>query len=210
MIKTQLVDTKTGNTAHINGEGEVSVVVHPHPPIDEEVHATPFRQYFTADGTTAGSEDLTVDGSTNEVRFWVQAHADHDIYLRTLSSIISDAGAKLNLFGAAAALTNGVLFSHETQETGTSVLHEGLKTNLDMVRLALGSPAIGTGTDAFKADISGGGADSYLPSINLADIFGLPWGLRLRKGTEDKLIITIRDNISTVTQFDIIAYGIQI
>jgi len=210
MIKTQIIDTKTGNTAHINGEGEISVVVHPHPPIDEEIHARPFRQYFTDDGTSTGSEDLRVDGSSTPVEFWIEADPNVDIYLKTLSAIISDNGSTLAQFGAITALTNGVLFSHQSIDGGTVVVHEGLKTNLDMIRLALGNPAVGDGTSAFRADISGSGADSYLPTINLSEIFGLPWGLRLRKGTEDKLIITIRDNIAAIDQFDVIAYGIQI
>jgi len=38
----------------------------------------------------------------------------------------------------------------------------------------------------------------------------LPWGLRLRKGTKDRLVFTVRDNITAIDQFDAIAYGLKL
>lgn len=44
----------------------------------------------------------------------------------------------------------------------------------------------------------------------MSDTFGMPWGIRLRAGTTDKLAFVVRDNISSLDQFDIIAYGIKV
>ena len=48
-----------------------------------------------------------------------------------------------------------------------------------------------------------------MPVLDLRKVFGLSWGLRLRAGTEDKITVTIRDNVSGVDQFDCIAYGFK-
>lgn len=48
MINTQIIDGHgTSNSLKINGEGELSVVVHPHPPHDEEINSFLFRKYFS-------------------------------------------------------------------------------------------------------------------------------------------------------------------
>lgn len=205
MIEVQIVDGHgKGYPVRIGTEGEQYVVVHPHPPKDEVESPDPFRQYFTNNG----SNDMLVDGSTTPVDFAINAVPEHDIYVGTMSVIIADAASTLNKFGNLAELTNGVEIFWETQDRGVVQIHEGLKTNLDFMRLSGGEPAVGTGSDTFKADLSGGGADAYLPMIDIQDIFGLQWGLRLRKGTTDRLVIRIKDNVSTMDQFDCIAYGI--
>ncbi len=209
-VPVNIFDPTTDNHWHINGEGEGSVVVHTHPPVDETVSALPFRQFFTDDGTATGSSDMLVDGSVINVDFSITAQPTVDIYIKTLSVIVADAGARLNLFGAIAELTNGVLFTHNTNESGTLVLHEGITTNLKFVRLGLNNPPIGSGTSAFRADLTGGGADAYMPVIDFKQLFGMPWGLRLRKGSNDTVKFTIRDNVSTIDQFDVVGYGIKI
>lgn len=71
--------------------------------------------------------------------------------------------------------------------------------------------AIGTGVEAYLADVSGGGTEkSYLPNIDMEDIYGFTWGLRLRKGTLDKLIFRINDNLTGLTTFNAIATGTRI
>jgi hypothetical protein len=205
LIRSEIIDgggTKT--SLRIDDEGAIGAVVHPHPPRDEVKSPDPFRQYFTNNG----SNDMLVDGSITPVDFTINASSEYDVYVGTMSVIIADAAATLNKFGNLAALTNGVEIFWETQDKGVVQIHEGLKTNLDFMRLSGGEPAIGTGADSFKADLSGGGADAYLPMIDIQDIFGLQWGLRLRKGTTDKIVVRIKDNVSGMDQFDIIAYGI--
>jgi hypothetical protein len=128
-----------------------------------------------------------------------------------VSVIISDGSAVLNKFGNLNALTNGIEFEHVTNENGSIVIHDSIKTNLDFIRLGLSTPAPGDGTGAFRADVSGASGETYLPVIDFELTFGLQWGLHLRKGTNDKLVFRINDDLSTgIDQFDAIAYGVQI
>ena len=152
---------------------------------------------------------MRVNGSTNSVDFWVESDQLQDIWIKSLSIIISDNGASLDSFGALSALTNGVKIAHITTDEGEAIIADDLKTNLDVVRLCLGTPPIGSGTDAFRADTSGSGADSYIPTLDFEKTFGIQWGLRFRAGRTDKLVFTIRDNVSGVDRFDVIAYGLK-
>ena len=200
----------SGNKLKVNGEGEIPVVIHTHPPIDEQVESFPFSQYFTDDGSSSGDNDMRVDGSTTTVPFYISAKEDKDVWIKTVSVRISDAGAVLNKFGNLAALTNGVSWEYTNNNLGDVTIQDGIKTNLDFLRVGLASAGIG-GTDAFKADLSGAGADTYLPVIDMTQTFGFHWGIRLRKGSKDKLIFRVNDDLSTgMDQFDILAFGVQL
>jgi hypothetical protein len=209
-IKNRIWDAVTGNYLKINGEGEASVVVHPHPPVDETVFAKPFRQFFTDDGSSTGSSDMLVDGSSTSVDFYIEAKPTVDVYIKTISVEIVDGSATLSEFGNLAALTNGIEFCHITNDFGTTVIDEAIKSNWDFIRLAAGNPSFGDGAGAFRANNVVSTFEGYIPVIDMATTFGLPWGLRLRKGTKDRLQFKLRDNVSTMEAFDIIGYGIEI
>jgi len=207
MIKSILVDgVGGGNKAKIDGEGALQTVVHPHPPLDEASTSIPYRERFT-DG--ASVTNMNVDGSSTNVDYYVEASQTHDIYINSLSVRIGDAGSPtLNKFGALSALTNGVEWKWVTNDLGTSILHEGLKTNLEFIRTGHKTHAIGTGTDAYLADVSGGASEkAYLPIIDISEQFGKPWGIRLRKGTTDRMVFVIKDDLTGLINFDCIAYG---
>jgi hypothetical protein len=134
------------------------------------------------------------------------------VYIKYITVEIGDGGAPaLNKFGALSSLTNGVAFYWDTQADPLYELHEGIKTNKEFIRIASDTAGIGTGIEAFLADVSGGGTEkSYLPNMDMTEIYGLPWGLRLRKGTNDKLIFRINDNLTGLTTFNAIATGTRI
>ena len=156
MISFQLSNGFGDNTkAKVGKEGEVSVVVHPHPPRNEDAvigTPTPFRQYFTDDGYSTGSNDMKVDGSSTNQVFFIQAEEEKDIYIGRVSIVIADASATLNKFGNLTALTNGVLFEWNSRDLGSTTIHEALKSNFDFVRLCGGKPAYGDGNGAFRAN----------------------------------------------------------
>jgi hypothetical protein len=61
------------------------------------------------------------------------------------------------------------------------------------------------------ADVSGGGTEkSYLPTIDLAESYGMTWGIRLRKSTTDSVTFRVNDNLTGLTTFNAIAYGIRL
>ena len=208
-VDVHVKDPTNKNRMAIASDGSVSVIIQPHPPIEgEDAHnPRPVRQYMK---NSAGASDMRVNGATTNVEFYIEADDDFDTYIKSVSVVIGDAAALLSKFGALAALTNGVLFTHETIDLGTTIIHDALKTNFNFIRLSLGNPSFGDGVNAFLAGKVAGTSEAYLPVINFTDIFGLPWGLRLRKGTKDRLVFTVRDNITAIDQFDAIAYGLKL
>lgn len=201
-----------GEALKISKEGAIGVVHHQHPYLDEGINSLPFRQYFTTNGSKSGSNVMSVNGSVNFVDFYISAQADYDIFIKYITCEIGDGGAPaLNKFGALPSLTNGVAWYWDTAEEPLYELHEGMKTNKEFIRIASDTGAIGTGTEAYLADTSGGGTEkSYLPNIDTQEIYGFPWGLRLRKATNDRLIFRIRDDLSGLTTFNAIATGTRI
>jgi hypothetical protein len=211
-IKTR-IQGKNGETLNVTDKGEVPVVIPQRPFIGDQISAIPFRQYFTDNGIQSGSNDMMVSGSlATPLDFYIAASEDYDIFIKYITVEIGDGGnPALNKFGALSALTNGVAFYWDTQEEPLYELHEGIKTNKEFIRIASDTGAIGTGIDAYLADVSGGGTEkSYLPNIDVDEIYGLPYGLRLRKGTLDKLIFRINDNLTGLTTFNAIATGTRI
>ena len=76
-----------------------------------------------------------------------------------------------------------------------------IKVNLDLYRMTPQSPQI--------IDLSGGGADAISVFIKLKELFLLPFGVRLKRGTKEKLTWTINDNLTGITSFDIRANGME-
>lgn len=210
-INTNIIG-KSGRAIEVYGEGYTTVAVHQHPPENESKIALPFRQYFTDNGNSLGSNVMTVNGSINNSEFYISANDVYDVYIKYITIEIGDGGSpSLNKFGSLSALNNGVAFYWDTQVQPDYELHEGIKTNKEFVRIGSDTAAIGSGTEAFLADVSGGGTEkSYLPSIDFKEIYGLPWGIRLRKGTLDNLKFVIQDNLTGLSTFNAIATGTRL
>jgi len=206
MLKVSL-ENGDGNVARIDSEGALRVVTDPHPPLEDAILTIPFRVAF-ADIT--GATDMRVDGSVVPVEFCIAAEQERDIFIKTISTVISDQNATLNQFGNIGALANGVLFEHVTLDVGTTIIADDLISNFEFVRLAQGDPAFGDGTAAFRAGNISGNSEGYFPTIDFTRIFGIQWGLRLRKGTRDRLNFTVRDDLTGVDAFNITGYGIRV
>jgi len=212
MIKSQLVDGHgTKRKAKIDSEGALNVVVHPHPPVDEDITALPFRQFFTDTGLSTGSSDMAVNGGTTPQLFYISASIDFDIYINSMSVIISDQNATLDKFGAlnATSFTGTDFYLENTEQSQYTIANE-LKTNFDFIRFSGGRPAYGNGATAFIANNISGNSEGITCLIDFSDNFGLQYGVRLQKGSTNRLVWQINDNVSGVDAFNIIAYGIRI
>ena len=181
----------------------------PGPPFGLAPHMRIFRQYLTADGTSAGSNDMLVDGSSTNVDFWVPPHAVNDRYIVSLSFLIADAGASLSEWGNTnAALANGFRLFY-SDNTGEVDIASALQTNFDFVRLCSGRPSFGDAGTAFQAPNVVSTSDAYLPVLDIRSTFGMPWGVELRAGSSQRLTLRVRDNATGPDQFDVIAYGFE-
>jgi hypothetical protein len=206
-IKTYIEDgTGSGNVAKVTPSGYLYTQEAPYPPVGEDTKLTIYRERLTLnnDGTTF---DARVNGSVNPQSFWIQAESDKDIYITSVSFLIADAGATLNEFGNIGALANGCRVYYE-DENGIINVGTGLISNFEFIRLCLGQPSFGTGTTAFQAGNIAGTSEGYIPVLDFRN-FGFRWGLRLKAGSLNKLVLEVNDDVTGVDAFNVIAYGFR-
>ena len=164
-----------------------------------------FRQYFTDDGLSTGDEDMQIEAVAAPKEYWISANEDADRYITQVSFVIGDGAANLNEFGNIAALTNGCEFYYSYNH-GKVTIHEGLKSNWDFVRMCLGNPFFGDAASAFRATNVEGGAEAYCPVMDFTKIMP-PYGVKLDMGSDQRLVMNIRDRTDEVDVFNAIAYG---
>jgi hypothetical protein len=193
----------TGNLLKINKDGSIQAVVNTHPPLEEATTLIPFRNYFKNNG----SIEMDVDGSVTPVDFTIEALQDRTITIKSLFITIVDAGATLSSFGNIGSLTNGLDFEWNTQDFGVVTIANEIQSNFDLISLGGGQPAFGDSGNAFKAQNVVGNEEAYISFVDFEKIFGFQYGIPLRRGTKDKLVFRINDDITGVTQFRAIAFG---
>lgn len=164
----------------------------------------PFSQKFS---TGSGATDMRVAGTlASPVNFLIPTSILGDVYISAISFVIADDNPRLNQFGALTSLVNGCVLNYVTDENDKIQILPTLKTNFDFVRVAMGSPAFGTGDTSFSAGTAVGiQSEAFLPVIHFSD--WIPNGIRLRKDLNDSLVFQVRDNTTGVDAFDAIAFG---
>jgi hypothetical protein len=202
-VKSHITDgTGSKSKAKVNGDNALYVTQIPYPPLVPQLNK-PFRQYLTDDGTSSGSNDLTVDGSSTNVDFWVKASATDDRYISQLNFIVGyGTSGQPNEWADGTALTNGFRLFYEAPE-GEIDIHEAIKTNQDMFRLSLAPVPTSWEVRHVNATNDYG----YFIHMDINKM-GFPFGIKLDKGTTQKLVIKIKDNMGTDTDsMNCIAYG---
>lgn len=142
--------------------------------------------------TATGAVNLAVDGSSNSQVFEVPLHASRVFLVTRLIYSIRDAGMALNKFGGITALTNGVIVKVENSD---EPLHEWFtfKTNSELLARA---------RDGGQMVV-----DAYTDDDLIHADFSLEPGIPLRPGSVDKIQFSVRDDLSSLTNFDILVEG---
>ena len=202
MIKTVINDGKgSGDRAFIE-DNALLVTNYTSPPLLPQKIVL-FREYFT---DSSDSNDMLVDGSTINHEFEITASTTSDRYITAVNIEVSDDGSKLKYFGATNVLTNGVQFFYERKDS-VVYIHDAMKTNWDMMRVGMLwiSPLV----DIKPAKDINAKVDAFVSVINFTQMMP-PHGIKLDKGTTQRLCIKVRDDLTAGNMpdtFDAIAYG---
>lgn len=189
--------------SEVTSDGEDTVMPSPWPPFRPQ-KVRPFRQYLTLDGTHAGDNNMSVDGSVTNADFCVPAVDDYDRYITTLNFLVGyGVTGKPYLFADTAALTNGCRLFY-TSLRGEVDIHEGLKTNQDFFRLSINLMPTSWEVRHLNANNDYG----YILTMDLTKM-GLPFGIKLDEGTKQKLVMRIADDATNADSFNVIAYGFE-
>jgi hypothetical protein len=146
---------------------------------------------------------MAVDGSSTNVDYYVPASVSDDRYITTLNFIVGyGSSGKPNEWADGTALTNGCRLFY-TSVRGEVDIHEGIKTNQDFFRLSFAPIPTAWEVRHVNATNDFG----YFITLDLTKL-GLPFGVKLDRGTQQRLTMRIRDNAGTdADSFDCIAYG---
>lgn len=220
-VRSKIVDGN--NEARVDDNGFLQVAVSGIPIQDVGNNQIIYRKFLTLDND-GSTVSMLVDGSTTSQTFSVESQNNKDTFITSLSFVIAGDGLVLgnDFAGSASPLTNGCRLYYEDDVNGEINIGTDLQTNFDFIRLCQGVPAFADPTlGPFIAnDISGASgkgsnpADGILPVLNIKDIFGLAFGIKLKNNSKDKLVLEVNDNLSTGlganATFNIIAYGFEI
>lgn len=205
-INAQIIDGRgTKYKAKVHQDGALGIIAHPEPPLLIQKTKL-FRQFLTNDGLVADgtNEDMGIDGSSTNVDFWIPASPTDDRYITQLSIAVgygNTTGQPAN-WANGTALTNGSRLFYENP-SGEIDIHDAIKSNQDFFRL---------NGDLIPADWEVRGVDAvndfgYFIKVDLSSMLP-PFGIKLDRGTTEKLVLRIRDNVGTdADAFTIIAMG---
>lgn len=204
---TVLTDgTGQGFEAKVNKFNSLKVIDQRIPTDDDVTTLIPIKREFK---DSNGNLDLRVDGSTSYVDYVIEAEEGGDLFIDSISFRIADVNATADKFGNISPLTNGCQLFYSDLNNGEIIIGDSLKTNFDFIRLCQGQPSFGNANDALRIANASGNSEGYIPVLDFSQMFGLPWGVRLRKNTKEKIVIRINDNTSGVDAFDAVAFGIK-
>jgi len=206
MMEVHIKDgVNNGQNLQVDELGNAYTITNQFPPRIIKTQGKIFRSYMK---DSAASSDMKVVATAAAPHdFYISGSTIADRYITSVSFVIADAGATLTEFGAVAALANGCKMFYEDESQGDVVIHEGLTSNWDFVRLSQGNPAFGTAADVFRAKNVLGISDAYTPVLDFRKIFGLTYGIQIAAGSTNRLIVRIQDTTSGVDAFNAIAYG---
>ncbi|MBF0148273.1 MAG: hypothetical protein HQL84_18880 [Magnetococcales bacterium] len=211
-ITAHLRDPETGVGAKINGDGAV-FVYQDSPPAPAEGTANKRRflnGLLGTSGLDAGTTNLRVNGLVTNVDAYIKASPDYDIHIMGVSFFINDTAVAPNRFGNVTGLTLG--FDMFTQESGDiTYLVKQVLTGGQLTAQTGGTRAFGTGVDVNVITNLGGTTDAQFAYLDLGAILP-PEGLRIGRGTQDKLVARIRDNLSQISAtgaFNIRVFGFR-
>jgi hypothetical protein len=206
MTQSVIIQDGSGSKskATVNGDAALHVINLPFPPLIAQ-KTNPFRQYFTTDGLAAGTNNMAVDGSSTNVDYFIPASQTKDRYLTNLNFLVAyGASGAPYQWADGTPLTNGSRLFY-TSKSGENDIHDAIKTNQDLFRTAF--QLIPNNWEVRNTNASND--YGYFISMDLRSL-GLPFGVKLDRGTNQKLIIRIRDNtLTSADTFDCIAYGFE-
>jgi len=200
-IDTNIQDHSKGYRAKVNGEGSLSVsqIERDTPAIGSSSRYQYLSSLLGNSGADSGTTNMTVDGSVTPVEFYAEANPDYDIRINKLIIVLVDGSIAYNKFGAIAALANG--FSISLVEAGVETpIIDSASTTGELITKS-GEPTDHT----ILANFDAANNNAFILEISLDE--RVPNGIRIGRGTLDKIKATVSDNLTTAISLTVRAIG---
>jgi hypothetical protein len=165
-----------------------------------------FSARLGSTGADSGTTSMNVDGSGTAQEFYINSSNDYDIHIMRIIITIADTAVVHNSFGNIAALGTG--WDLKAVEEGASTFFiEKAKTGGQVIEQSGASEPISGGTvaDTFELANWTGTEDAQLVTIPISSY--IPCGFRIGRGTRDKIISVINDDLTGLTEFYVRCLG---
>lgn len=163
-----------------------------------------FSQLTSSAGDGTGTTNMNANGSVTSQEFTIDSVADYDIRIMAIVIFIGDTAVTHGAFGNVSALTNG--WDLELLETGVKTsLISNAKTGGDVIIQS--SPTIAWGNTATSWELTNYSSTQDATVVTFPAGFLVPNGLRIGRGTSDKLISTVNDDLTGLADFFVRALG---
>lgn len=160
-------------------------------------------------GLGSGTVDhfLAVGTLANPYRAYISAHADYDQYVTLITFYIEDSAVTHAGFGNLAALTNG--FDLVSSERGVETLIiDKSKTFGNLIFQTGMEKPFGADATSFELTNVTGLQDAQVLPYNVTS--RLPEGIRIGRGTLDKIELRIHDDMTGLNSFQVIVSGYKV
>ena len=192
-------------------DGGLAVSQVPAPASSSDILTLPYVNFLTVNGDGV-TTDLNIDGSVTPIDAYVSAESGADIYVNTISVVITDSAASggiyLNEFGSLPPLTNGIVPFFANKGERLAFAERPLFTNFDFVRIGTLTPALGSDQLAFRIQAERNSNDyAYIATWDMTRLSPYGLGLRMSANTKQQIGITIQDDISSLTGLEVLCTG---
>jgi hypothetical protein len=173
------------------------------PPPGEVSRLRFYAQYLGSSGaeataTNGSNADMSVNGGTTAQEFYIESHQDYDIRIMTIAMVLADSAIAHNNFGNVSALGTG--FDLKIEEAGeVTFLINKATTGGRLIAQAGFDRAYGDGALSFELSNWNTNEDAQTVAINVGEL--VPGGLRIGRGTEDRIVAVVNDDLTGLTEF---------
>ena len=207
MLKTNIVgEHNGGHTAHVSDHNTLFVTQRDAEPpsIGTESRLRYYSSVLGSTGADSGTTNMNVNGAVTAQEFFIEAHPDYDLRVMAIVIIIADQNIAHNAFGGVVALANG--WSLSTVESGdvTTLIDEAKTSGQVIAQAGFGHP-YGGGATSFQLTKWTGTEDAH--TILIPTHSYIPNGIRIGRGTKDKVISTVNDDLTGLTEFTVRLIG---
>lgn len=166
-----------------------------------------FNDVLGSTGAGSGTTNMNVDGAATSQEFYIGSNANYDLHIMVIIIVIADSAVVHSSFGNVAALATG--WDLCIEEAGeTTALIDKAKTGGQVIAQAGFAHAYGDGATSFELTNWTGTEDAQSIVIPIHRIMG-PEGIRIGRGTDDRLVSVVNDTLTGLTEFTVRVLGFR-
>jgi len=205
-IGVNLSDPASKRVAKISENNSLDVNINPPdlPALGKKNRYNVFIRKLDTVGDGTGTTNQGVNGSVTNQSFFLNANANDDLHILLAVIVLKDSAVSHDKFGAINALTNG--WDFKIRESGVNTnLMSAVKAGGDLILQSALFDAFGTGSELNEIPVTGVSEGAQVVKFDFGKI--VPDGLRLGRGSLDRLESVVKDDLTGLIDFHVLCMG---